>query len=201
MSMFGEWPSFDSGPAASSSADERLVLFVCTGNVARSAAAECLARAKHSGMGLRFDSAGTGALVGRGVAVDLDDAVRARGADPERHEAKQLHRGIVEAAGCILVAEVEHRDWLIEEWPELAGRTALLREAAEVVARGTVPADGPRGVAPAARLVAACGHDAQWGIDDPYHRGPAAAERAVSAVEAALDVLLPWYAAQLEARH
>lgn len=48
------------------------VLFVCQGNIARSAAAEAMARAScPTASGLEFSSAGTGAVVGHGVAREV----------------------------------------------------------------------------------------------------------------------------------
>ncbi|NLT25726.1 MAG: hypothetical protein GXX90_03560 [Microbacteriaceae bacterium] len=200
--LFGEWPTLEPDGAPPSPDAERRVLFVCTGNIARSAAAERIARARHAGIGLEYDSAGIGALVGRPVADDVEAAVRARGADPGPHVAKQVTRALVDGAGLILVADVEHRDWLLEEWPDLVHRVALLREAAAVAAALADDPDGAAGSEPgrlpaARRLVDRCGHSRRWGIADPYRRGPVRGERAVAEVEQALAVLLPLYAASV----
>ena len=126
--------------------------------------------------------------------------MRARGIDPDAHFARQLTRELAESAGLIVVAEAEHRDWLIDEWPDLIDRIALLREAAAVAVDDPellASAADPSAPLPA-RLVGACRHDPAWGVDDPFRRGPEAADRAVGEVAAALDALLPWYAARLD---
>ena len=201
--LFGEWPVLEPSGGPGGSVAERRLLFVCTGNIARSAAAELLARARGAGLGLEYDSAGVGALVGSGLADDVVAAVRERGVDASGHRAKQATRAVVDAAGLILVAEAEHRGWLLEEWPDLVHRVALLREAA-AVASGYSLAEvelggeaGEGGIA--RRIVEQCGHAPGWGIADPYRRGPARGERAVAEVEAALEALLPRYAAALAA--
>ncbi len=97
-------------------------VFVCTGNVARSAAAEIIASQLSEEYGLTddwiFTSAGTSALSGSRVYRHVGKQLDERGYDISGYRAKQLTEDMVERATLILVAEAEHADWIIREWPQ-----------------------------------------------------------------------------------
>ncbi len=100
----------ETGAASSRTAtpgDPFTVLFVCTGNICRSAMAEVFARrelASHPGLEvpLRFSSAGSYAMEGNRAVEASAVAAEARGASLERHRARQLTRRRVAAADLIL---------------------------------------------------------------------------------------------------
>lgn len=226
MGEFGNWPSLDEAADTSAVRDEASVLFVCTGNIARSASADVISRARFGDLALRYSSAGIGAVVGHGLASDVVTAVDALGIDPGQHRARQLTRAMLDEAGLVLALDLTHRQWILDEWPDLVTRVALLAEAAEVAARDDVRdevrADDARNderavdvravdessvasshsrardaVSVAEQLVAQCTHDRRFEIVDPFRRGTAAGEAAVARIEQALAVLLPWYARRL----
>ncbi|MDO5051779.1 MAG: hypothetical protein Q4E05_02680 [Pseudoclavibacter sp.] len=159
------------------------VLFVCHGNIARSPAAERLARRAYAVRGWSFDSAGIGAVVGHGVAEHIDDALRRRGVDPSGHAAKQLQRRHLTAAEYVLALDLTHLAWILDQWPEFAGRVFLLGEAAALA--GTGRANNRDALASAA-----CSPPGLQ-IEDPYLRGSAVAEHAVAEIEAAVEALAP----------
>lgn len=105
---------------------EHSVLFVCTGNICRSAYADVRARA--AGVpGIAFGSAGTQAMTG--YPLDEPMAV-ALGGDTPDHRARQITREIAEGSALILTMSRSHRNFVLEEWPHLARRTFLLAHAA-----------------------------------------------------------------------
>ncbi len=167
-------------------------LFVCTGNIARSASGEVIAKHLAAEYGLEdkwiFASAGTGALVGHGVYEHVANELIERGYNPEGFASRQLNGQIVENATIILVAEKVHADWIVREWPQYHSKIKLLKQVARIrkdarraepisylYSHGARPLDSDK-------------------LEDPYRRGPAAAKVAVDEVEQSLRIILPWLA-------
>lgn len=167
-------------------------VFVCTGNIARSASGEVISKHLAAEYGLEdkwiFSSAGTGALVGHGVYEHVANELIKRGYNPEGFASRQLNEQIIENATIILVAEKVHADWIVREWPQHHAKIKLLKQVARIredarraeplsylYSYGTRPLDIDR-------------------LEDPYRRGPAAAKVAVDEVEQSLRVILPWLA-------
>ena len=166
-------------------------VFVCTGNVARSAAAEIIASQLSEEYGLTddwiFTSAGTSALSGsrvyRHVGKQLDD----RGYDISGYRAKQLTEDMVERATLILVAEAEHADWIIREWPQYHHKVHLIKQVANLKQEVGSEAE------PISYLYS---HNqaprTSDNIGDPYRQGKEAARIAVDEIENSLFEILPW---------
>lgn len=167
------------------------VLFVCQGNIARSAAAEALARAScPAASGLEFSSAGTGAVVGHGVAREVAEELSGRGVEAPGHRARQLDHQILQDADLVLAMQEGHRRWILEEWPRAVSRTFLLRHAARLLPQAPEGSQGPAG--PAGWLRAEGGRSVpQDEIEDPFRKGPEAAAVAVERIQEALEALLP----------
>lgn len=167
-------------------------LFVCTGNIARSASGEVISKHLAAEYGLEdkwiFASAGTGALVGHGVYEHVANELIERGYNPEGFASRQLNGQIIENATIILVAEKVHADWIVREWPQHHAKIKLLKQVARI-------REDARRAEPLSYLYS---HGARPldsdKLEDPYRRGPAAAKVAVDEVEQSLRVILPWLA-------
>ena len=167
-------------------------LFVCTGNIARSASGEVISKHLAAEYGLEdkwiFSSAGTGALVGHGVYEHVANELIERGYNPEGFASRQLNEQIIENATIILVAEKVHADWIVREWPQHHAKIKLLKQAARI-------REDARRAEPLSYLYAYGARPLDSDkLEDPYRRGPAAAKVAVEEVEQSLRVILPWLA-------
>lgn len=167
-------------------------VFVCTGNIARSASGEVISKHLAAEYGLEdkwiFASAGTGALVGHGVYEHVANELIERGYNPEGFASRQLNGQIIENATIILVAEKVHADWIVREWPQHHAKIKLLKQVARI-------REDARRAEPLSYLYS---HGARPldsdKLEDPYRRGPAAAKVAVDEVEQSLRIILPWLA-------
>jgi protein-tyrosine phosphatase len=114
------------------SAAPRRILFVCTGNICRSAMAEHLLRhlAATRGLALETASAGIAAEPYYQVPEAAKRLLAAEGVPPFEHKARLATREVLRWADLILVMSAEHYDHVVELYPEFASRTRLFREAA-----------------------------------------------------------------------
>ena len=166
-------------------------VFVCTGNVARSAAAEIIASQLSEEYGLTddwiFTSAGTSALSGSRVYRYVGKQLDERGYDISGYRAKQLTEDMVERATLILVAEAEHADWIIREWPQYHHKVHLIKQVANLKQEVGSEAE------PISYLYS---HNqaprTSDNIGDPYRQGKEAARIAVDEIENSLFEILPW---------
>ncbi|GAB3365786.1 low molecular weight phosphatase family protein [Modestobacter lapidis] len=116
------------------------MLFVCTGNICRSALAERLARAYlDEALGdeagaIRLMSAGTQAVVGDGVHPDTALVLAGFGGDPAGHTARQLVDDMAIDADLTLALTRQHRRVVLKAAPRALARTFTLREASDLVA-------------------------------------------------------------------
>jgi len=85
------------------------ILVVCTGNVCRSPFVERVLRLELAGLDIVVESAGTGALVGQPMDAHAAHQVRAHGADPSDHVARQITARLIEGADLVLTATRRHR--------------------------------------------------------------------------------------------
>lgn len=167
-------------------------VFVCTGNIARSASGEVISKHLAAEYGLEdkwiFSSAGTGALVGHGVYEHVANELIKRGYNPEGFASRQLNEQIIENATIILVAEKVHADWIVREWPQHHAKIKLLKQVARI-------REDARRAEPLSYLYSYGARPLDTDrLEDPYRRGPAAAKVAVDEVEQSLRIILPWLA-------
>ncbi len=158
------------------------VLFVCTGNVCRSPAAERLLRQTVKGHDVEVTSAGTGALVGEPVSPPMVDLLRDHGADPDGFSARQLTAPIVRAADVVITMTHAHRTEVVTISPAAVQRTFVLGELAAMLRQvddeAIMQRTGPDATL-ADRMTAAFvlakhhvepGQDLGGDVDDPYGR-------------------------------
>lgn len=169
------------------------VLFVCTGNICRSAFAESYLR--HRLAGTRFadvpvSSAGTMAVVDHAMDDEMAHQARLRGADPTAHVARQVTGRMLKSASAVIVFAPEHVAWIAREHPEYLSRVVALGQAAEALRSlpggGVVPgghlAQDVHRLRPQPRAT-------DW-IADPFRQGPLAAQRAADRIAGDLDVVV-----------
>lgn len=110
----------------------RRIVFVCTGNICRSAMAEHLLRhwSAQRGLGLEVSSCGIAAE----NWYEMPDAARrllaAEGVPQFTHKARLATRDALRGADLILAMTRAHADHLTEHFPEFTSRVRLLREHA-----------------------------------------------------------------------
>lgn len=168
------------------------LVFVCTGNVCRSPFAERLSTAMFADAGLtgwKFSSLGTGALEGHPMDELMRERLEARGGSGEGFAARQATAEGLREADLVITMQSGHHDWVLEEMPGLITRTFSLGQAV----RFTVEDAGAR--RGGAYLDALHGHRSRArrrdDVQDPYRRGPEAADRAADEITKLLRVFLP----------
>lgn len=109
------------------------ILSVCTGNICRSPIAElALARALEPLGDVSVESAGIGALVGRGVPQPAQHLATGAQIDAGAHVARQIDVQMIREANLIVAMAREHRRYIVESLPAAMRRTFTLRELARV---------------------------------------------------------------------
>ena len=143
----------------------RRIVFVCTGNICRSAMAEHLLRHWSTVRGLDLEVSSCG--IAAETWYEMPDAARrlleAEGVPPFTHKARLATRDALRHADLILVMTQSHCDHLTGRFPEFTSRTRLLREHAGY-------GDGD--------------------VDDPMGRPDEAFARCLSVLKESLEALL-----------
>ena len=171
--------------ATSSVREPYRVLFVCTANICRSAYADVVARG--AGVdGVQFSSAGTHALVGQGIDPPMAAHVGDDG-DAAVHRAQQLTREMVSDADLILAMGVEHRRYILDEWPALGRKVFLIGHVAREMQR--LPESVTLGTV-ASHLWRHRSADPSDAVADPYRRGPEVAAHCAGVIDRHLEAIL-----------
>jgi protein-tyrosine phosphatase len=103
----------------------RDVLFLCTGNAARSVIAGAALRARVPA--LTVETAGTLAVDGQPMSWRTRAAIEHVGLEPPHHRSRQATARDIDRAALIIGLAPEHVAWVRREHPAAATRTGTLR--------------------------------------------------------------------------
>ena len=111
------------------------IVVVCTGNVCRSPYVDLRLADALADCRVQVESAGTRALVGRGIDPGSAALLTSRGISSDAFRARQLTEQIGQRATLIVVATREHRRQVVQLVPSALQRTFTIREFAALVAQ------------------------------------------------------------------
>ena len=110
------------------------VLFVCTGNICRSALAACYFGAQRQIAGVTVSSAGTHAMVGHVMDEPMADRARGLGLDPSRHRSRQVTGRILNESDIVFTFGPEHYEWILANHPDAIDRVLELGRVGHALA-------------------------------------------------------------------
>lgn len=105
---------------------ERMILFVCTGNICRSPMAECMLANDPASAGWVIGSAGLAAPDGLPASREAIRVLRQDNLDLTSHRSRSITRELVDAATIIVVMTTAHRDALTRLYPDVKEKVFLL---------------------------------------------------------------------------
>ncbi len=194
-----EWLRVSSAPdtGAPAPAPRDSVLFVCTGNICRSAFADAsLRHLLGPSSPVRVHSAGISALVGAPMDPLMEAEAHRLGVRETHHAARQLTGRLLGDATVVFVFGPEHVDWIASRHPEHLGKVVGLgHAAAALTARASEARPGadtpptPAELPALVRKVPTSDRPGLW-IPDPYRRGPRAAADAATCIHDAVSTLV-----------
>ena len=171
------------------------VLFVCTGNVCRSPAAELIMRHLLPLPGLDVSSAGTHALVGETMPPHAARLLAERGVDSTGFYARQLTADLLDQADLIVTMTSIQRRHVVLLDPTVLRRTwTLLSLADSLRVVPGAPPDEPRSLRALSDRAAAHRSTGGGDVPDPFGRNRRAHARV-------LDLIVPAVAVLAEATH
>ena len=110
------------------------VLFVCTGNICRSALGERLLTTKLSPLNTAFSisSAGTHAMLGGSVPQEIIDFAASKNTSISGHNPQDLTAAKIASADLILTAERTHRSEVVSISPRASAKTFTIKQFARL---------------------------------------------------------------------
>lgn len=109
------------------------VMFICTGNICRSAMAEAMLKdeiKKNKELKEKIEvySAGTFANTGEGSTYSAIEVMKEYGIDLTSHKATNVRESDIKQMDIILCATVSHKSMIIRMYPELKDKTYTIKE-------------------------------------------------------------------------
>ena len=110
--------------------DVKKILFVCTANICRSAAAAGILKMMllENSEDIEVSSAGTHALPGKSTTSFMLHTLKQSGLNIEAHRSRQLTPAMVNQADVIFVMELAHRLFIVTKIPESKSKVFLLSD-------------------------------------------------------------------------
>ena len=108
---------------------EKLIVFVCTGNICRSPMAEYLFRNQVESSHPEWTVCSAGVMAGYGAPASRFGVkvLREISIEMKDHKSQPVTGDLVENADMIVVMTAAHRDILLEQYPEAASKVFLLK--------------------------------------------------------------------------
>ena len=106
------------------------IMFVCTGNICRSAMADKMLakRIKEENMNIEVYSSGTFAEDGDYPTIEAIETMEEYGVDLKQHRATNIRKSNIEEMDLILCATTNHRSMVLQLYPSLAGKVYTMKE-------------------------------------------------------------------------
>ena len=171
------------------------VIFVCTGNRARSPLAEALFRRRVAGEPVKCASFGILDAVARPALADAIAAGASRGLDLRSHRSRAIPPGGLRDADLVIGFEVAHIDAAIDDGGADPSRAFMLLALPDLVAEASLPESGT-GVARARSVIEALdeqraskGQRPAEAILDPFRAPPQSFAETVRVIEAMTGLL------------
>ena len=115
------------------------IMFICTGNICRSAMAEVMLKEmliKQNRKDIEVCSSGIYADTGEGSTFDAIEVLKEYQVDLSKHRATKTKESEIEKMDIILCATMSHKIVIIQEYPELKEKIYTMREYAGLVKEG-----------------------------------------------------------------
>lgn len=119
-------------PAETASDTRDHIVFLCTGNAARSVMATVMMRDRSALY--RVSGAGTMVLEGHPMSVRTRNALARHGHEDRNHRSRQLWVEDATSAVLIVAMSPEHVRWVREQYPAAAARTGLIKHVVHALA-------------------------------------------------------------------
>lgn len=109
------------------------IMFVCTGNICRSAMAEVMLRkmAEEEGKSIEIYSCGTTAYTGDTSTEEAIQVMKENQINLEKHRATNIKESKIQEMDLILCATTSHKRNVIQQYPELEKKVYTIKEFAE----------------------------------------------------------------------